>query len=238
MYRICYCCGRKVKWLDSDLSDGRICDECFEIAKSKDKKITRFNISNYRGEYIKTLVNSEHTYYGEKMGQSKYQKVTETRGKVSAVVLKVLIGAFILLIIIGLYNESYEFIHKLKTDGFEGTKTTAVENKIVERNLSPDEYITKLKNGTPQNTSETVDELFRRNYGIPRYKYEEENGEKYVLIRADSNSRCETVTFYFRLTGNEFIPVKCILHDQVQFKDNYLGEESTRLILSTIFINN
>ena len=238
MAKYCYCCGKKVKWLDSDLTNGKICDDCFEIAKSKDKNITRFNISNYHGEYIKTLVNNGHTYYGEKMGQSKYQKAAEKGEKVSAVALRVFIGAVILLVIIGLSNETDEFIHNLKTGNFNETETTTVEKKFEEKNLSPDEYISKFKNGKPKNSSETVDALFRRNYGTPRYKYEEENGEKYVLVRADSTSRCETVTFYFRITGNEFVPVKCILRDQVQFKDNYLGEESARLILNTIFKNN
>ena len=104
-------------------------------------------------------------------------------------------------------------------------------------NYSPEEHITRFKNATTPNASGTVDELFRRNYGIPAYKYEEENGKIYVLVKASSTAVCETITFYFRIDGNKYVPERSILYDQVKFKENYLGKDATDLILDTIFQN-
>ena len=53
MAKYCFCCGKKVKWIDFDLVNGKLCDECYDAAKAKDKEITIFNITGYRGEYIK-----------------------------------------------------------------------------------------------------------------------------------------------------------------------------------------
>lgn len=59
MGKTCFCCGKEVKFLDSDLQNGKICDECFEKASKEDGNISRFNIDKYSGEEICAIINQD-----------------------------------------------------------------------------------------------------------------------------------------------------------------------------------
>lgn len=131
--------------------------------------------------------------------------------------------------------------HFNSNQGNEAEENTTSQAEIVDKNFSDDEYISLLKDLKPSGSTLTVDELFRKNYGIPQYKFTTENGVKYVLTRANSYAVCETLTFYFKITeytdNTAFQPIKCIITDQVQMRDTELNQKNTENLLKTIFKN-
>ncbi len=59
MAKTCFCCGKKAGFIDSDLQNGKICDDCFDKALKENGNLTRFNISKYSGEEITAIINQD-----------------------------------------------------------------------------------------------------------------------------------------------------------------------------------
>lgn len=162
------------------------------------------------------------------MAKEKSKHTSSIRGKLF----------LFILIVVMLFAIHKHFNSNQRNEAEENTTSQA---EIVDKNLSDDEYISLLKDLKPSGSTLTVDELFRKNYGIPQYKFTTENGEKYVLTRANSYAVCETLTFYFKITeytnNTAFQPIKCIITDQVQMRDTELNQKNTENLLKTIFKN-
>ena len=110
MGKTCFCCGKDVKFLDSDLQNGKICDECFEKALKENGNLTRFNITKYSGEEICAIINqdTEALAHPENFAphECKADKLAKTGNKATWFCIK---WAFIILIaflIIALVCES------------------------------------------------------------------------------------------------------------------------------------
>lgn len=65
MENTCLCCGKKIDGISWDLTNGCICDDCYEEAKRCSGKITHRNIRLYSGEEIKNIISSVNN--GEKV---------------------------------------------------------------------------------------------------------------------------------------------------------------------------
>lgn len=104
MRKTCFCCGKEVKFLDSDLQNGKICDDCFEKAVKEDGTLTRFNIDKYSGEEICAIINQdkEALAHPENFSplESKTEKISQMGEAVSWFMIKWALIVFIALVII------------------------------------------------------------------------------------------------------------------------------------------
>ncbi len=110
MGKTCFCCGKEVKFLDSDLQNGKICDECFEKALKEDGKITRFNITKYSGEEICAIIkqDKEALAHPENFAphESKAEKIANMGDKATGFCIKWALIITAALIILGLIFEN------------------------------------------------------------------------------------------------------------------------------------
>lgn len=110
MGKTCFCCGKEVKFLDSDLQNGKICDECFEKALKEDGKITRFNITKYSGEEICAIIkqDKEALAHPENFAphESKAEKIVKMGDKATGFCIKWALIITAALIIFGLIFEN------------------------------------------------------------------------------------------------------------------------------------
>lgn len=59
MGKKCFYCGKPVGFLDADLQNGKLCDDCYWKAVKENGYITRMDISKYSGEEIRALINRD-----------------------------------------------------------------------------------------------------------------------------------------------------------------------------------
>ena len=59
MGKTCFCCGKEVKFLDADLQNGKLCDDCFQKALKWDGRLSYFNINKYSGEEICAMIRQD-----------------------------------------------------------------------------------------------------------------------------------------------------------------------------------
>ena len=105
MGKTCFCCGKEVKFLDLDLQNGKICDECYQKALKYDGRLSYFNISKYSGEEILAMIrqDEEALSHPENFAphESKADKMIAAGEKATSSFYKwALIIAAVLLIII------------------------------------------------------------------------------------------------------------------------------------------
>lgn len=112
MGKTCFCCGKEVKFLDSDLQNGKICDDCFEKALKWDGRLSRFNIDKYSGEEICAMIrqDEEALSHPENFAPhvSKTDKMVEAGHKAHAFLFKWAMIVFVALLIILLIYGSLE----------------------------------------------------------------------------------------------------------------------------------
>lgn len=106
MGKTCFCCGKEVKFLDLDLQNGKICDDCFQKALKWDRRLTYFNINKYSGEEICAMIrqDEEALSHPENFAphESKADKMAAAGNRATAFVFKwaMIIFAALLIIIL------------------------------------------------------------------------------------------------------------------------------------------
>lgn len=257
MGKVCYCCGKPVKFMDMDLENGKICDECYEAVKKLDKQITCFNIFKYNGVYIKQLLDSQsidksilaeqeqNTKENEislKNSQSvkikkTFEEESEKANSVLSSVIKLCVG---LLVFIALFGISYQLrntAENLKHPKSD-EKTTYTSNINEDKAISPETAINNLKSAIPANASGTVDELFRQNYGTPRYHTDTDGTNRYVILTAENNICWETLILKYKVANSKtFELVEGTIRSEASFTEHTYGPETINVLLKIIYKN-
>ena len=112
MGKTCFCCGKAVKFIDLDLRNGKICDDCYNKALKWDGRLNYFNIDKYSGEEILAMINQDEEALSHPENfaphESKADKIADTGDKIHGFIVKWAIIFTIALIIIGLVIQSLE----------------------------------------------------------------------------------------------------------------------------------
>ena len=112
MAKTCFCCGKKVKFLDLDLQNGKICDDCYQNALKWDGRLSYFNISKYSGEEICAMIRQDEETLSNPENfaphESKADKMVAAGNKAYAFVFKWAMIIFAALLIIVLICGSLE----------------------------------------------------------------------------------------------------------------------------------
>ncbi|MDO4562881.1 MAG: hypothetical protein Q4C12_03505 [Clostridia bacterium] len=257
MGKVCYCCGKPVKFMDMDLQNGKICDECYETATKLDRKITCLNIFKYNGAYIKRLLDSqnidkpvlaecEHSASENEINSQNLQSVktkktfeeeSEKANSVLSSVIKLCVCLLVLIILFGLSYQEKNIAKNLKNQK-QDEQTTYISNANEDTNISPEAAINSLKNAIPPNASGTIDELFRQNYGTPKYYTDTDGTNKYVILAAASHTCCETLILKYKVVSSKrFDLVEGTIRSEIDGSDHIYSPEAMGVVLKLIYKN-
>ena len=190
MGKTCFYCGKKVKFLDFDLQNGKLCDECFKKASKEDGNITPFNISKYSGEEICAIINhdEEALAHPENFAphESKAEKLAKKGEKVSLATEKVISLIAILLAILlitnsGLIEQLFNWFAKEKLD------------------VDGDAYIEMVCSAEPyDNTS--YGEAFEAEFDRNEWSYFKSDDKRIVQVKSYYNNIDDEMITQFLLT--------------------------------------